>query len=115
MTPVTKILAIASTLFALPAVADEAACEPRVLESPTAFPMRSQVRGQEGIVYVDVKIDASGRAASTELLRSSGHRTLDRAAEQSIRNSWVFDISDCVRKDLPATHRVAVDYRNHKY
>ena len=110
-----KILATAGALMSLPAFAATDACQPRVIESPTHYPVRSQVRGQEGIVTIDVRIDADGRAASTELQRSSGYRLLDRAAQQSVRNNWVFDISDCIRKDLPATHRVAVDYRNPRY
>jgi TonB family protein len=111
-----KILATACALLTLPALATaEDTCKPRVIDSPTVFPIRSQIRGQEGIVYIDVKIDSSGRAASTELQQSSGYRLLDRAAQQSVKNNWVFDISDCVRKDLPATHRVAVDYRNAEY
>ncbi|HMN44317.1 MAG TPA: energy transducer TonB [Povalibacter sp.] len=110
-----KILAIAGALVSLPAFAATETCQPHVIESPTHYPIRSQIRGQEGIVYIDVRIDASGRAASTELQRSSGYRLLDRAAQQSVKNDWVFDISDCVRKDLPATHRVAVDYRNPEY
>ncbi len=116
MNTALKILATAGAFMSLPAfAATDTACQPHVIESPTTYPMRSQVRGQEGIVYIDVKIDASGRAASTELQRSSGYRLLDRAAQQSVKNNWVFDISDCVRKDLPATHRVAVDYRNAEY
>ncbi len=112
----TPLKILATAFLTLPALAvAEEACQPRVLESPTVFPIRSQLRGQEGIVYIDVKIDSNGRAASTELQRSSGYRFLDRAAQQSVKNNWVFDISDCVRKDLPATHRVAVEYRNAEY
>ena len=111
-----KFLATACAFVSLPVfAAPETTCQPRVIESPTAYPFRSQVRGQAGIVYVDVNIDASGRAASTDLQQSSGFRLLDRAAQQSIQNNWVFDISDCERKDLPITHRVAVDYRNLGY
>jgi len=113
-----KVLATVCSLVTLPVFAaseTSTTCEPHVIQSPTAFPIRSQLRGQEGIVYIDVKIDESGRAASTELQQSSGYRMLDRAAQQSVRDNWVFDITDCVRKDLPATHRVAVEYRNAEY
>lgn len=109
-------LATVSAALFLPAFASaEETCAPRIIESPTKFPIRAQVRGQEGIVYINVKIDESGRAASTELQQSSGYKLLDRAAQQSVRDNWVFDVSDCVRKDLPASHLVGVDFRNEEY
>ncbi|HEY6642109.1 energy transducer TonB [Povalibacter sp.] len=108
------ILATAIAVLPTLAVADTT-CQPRILESRTTFPMRSQLRGQEGIVYIDVQIDSNGRATRTELQHSSGYRLLDRAALESVRNHWTFDISNCVRKDLPATHRIGVDFRNGEY
>lgn len=106
-------LATVSASLLFPAIVSaEETCTPRIVESPTKFPIRAQVRGQEGIVYINVKIDESGRATSTELHQSSGYKLLDRAAQQSVSENWVFDISDCVRKDLPANHLVGVDFRN---
>jgi TonB family protein len=111
-----KTLAVASAALLLPAVSlAEASCDPHVLESPTKFPLRAQLRGQSGVVYVKVTVDEHGRVASTELHRSSGFRLLDRAATQSVLNDWVFDISDCVRKDLPADEVVSIEYRNDEY
>jgi hypothetical protein len=46
------------------------------------------------------------------LRQSSGFRLLDRAADKSVRDNWIFDISNCERKDLPVNHRIAVEYRN---
>lgn len=112
-----KILTTASLSLLLPALApaETSTCDPRVLSSPTRFPVRSQLRGQHGIVYLNVSIDQNGRATSTQLARSSGHRLLDRAATQSVLADWVFDVTSCVRKDLPTTDVVAVDYRNEEY
>ena len=110
-----KIL-VAATASSLPILAVAGpACDPHVLDSPTKFPLRSQLRGQAGTVYLDVRIDHSGRVASTDLIQSSGYRLLDRAARESVAKDWRFDVSDCVRKDLPATQRVAVEYRNDEY
>ena len=103
------------TTFSWSAANADGSCLPRVAESPTKFPLKSQLRGQRGVVLVDVTVDASGRAASVELDRSSGHRLLDRAAASSITNEWRFDISACERKDLPVKHLVAVEYRNDEY
>lgn len=112
-----KILATASLSLLLPALAPAATstCDPRVLSSPTKFPLRSQLRGQQGIVLLNVSVDANGHVTDARLARSSGHRLLDRAATRSVLADWVFDVSDCVRKDLPATDVVAVDYRNEEY
>lgn len=115
---------IASTLtmlagaaaLALPvAAAAEDACAPRVLASDTTFPISSQLRHQTGTVYIDVVIAEDGRAREATVRESSGHRRLDRAARNSVANNWVFDVTGCERKDLPATHLVAVEYRSESY
>jgi TonB family protein len=89
-----------------------AACDPTVLESPTRFPLQSQVRGQEGEVFLDVTVDESGHVTETQLLRSSGYELLDRAASASIRDQWKFDVSSCERKDLPIKDLISVVYRH---
>lgn len=109
-----KILAVSAAAFPIPLLADSA-CAPHAVESPTKFPLRSQLRGQAGIVYLDVEIDRSGRVANTELVRSSGYRLLDRAARESALREWVFDVSGCNRNDLPANRRIAIEYRNDEY
>lgn len=64
---------------------------------------------------LDLTIDAAGRVADTELVHSSGHRLLDRAARESALRDWQFDVSDCTRGDLPINRRIAVEYRNDEY
>jgi TonB family protein len=106
----------AATPFLSPASASaDDACSLRVLQSATDFPLRSQLRGQEGTVFMAVTIDTYGRATTARLHQSSGHRALDRAAQKSVVGAWVFDISGCARKDLPADLLVAVEYRNEEY
>lgn len=92
-----------------------AACEPQLLQEETSFPERAQLRGQKGIVVMDVVVDVSGHAAQADVVDSSGYRLLDRSAEQSALDHWHFDVSSCERKDLPVTRRVAVEYRNEEY
>lgn len=108
------VLAAASFTLLAPVLASAAdgSCTPRVLESPTKFPLQSQARGQKGTVYVDVTVDENGRATRTELRRSSGHYMLNQAATESIRHRWVFDVSNCTRKDLPVTNQYAVEFQN---
>jgi TonB family protein len=110
--PTFLLLAASSALLLTSSPATFAACDPTVLESPTRFPLQSQVRGQEGVVFLDVTVDQSGRVTETELLRSSGYELLDRAASASIRDQWVFDVSSCERKDLPIKDLISVVYRH---
>ena len=106
----------AVTAFAAPTSALAAdACTPRVVQSETKFPLASQLRHQTGTVYIAVSIDENGRAKSAAVEESSGYRRLDRAAAQSVISNWVFDVSTCERKDLPADHLVAVEYRSQPY
>jgi TonB family protein len=110
----TASLFTASLAFvAPPALA--AGCEPKALQNETRFPVRAQLRGHRGTVYVKVRVDEKGRAVGTALHRSSGHRLLDRAAEQSVRRNWVFDVSNCSNEDLQVDRLVAVEYRNEEY
>ena len=105
-----SVSSLASTVYA--ASTD---CTPQAVTSPTKFPMRSQLRGQEGTVLLTVRIDDKGHVASTDVAQSSGYRLLDRAAIESVQRDWIFDISGCERKDLPADHLISVEYRNDEY
>lgn len=109
------MLAGAAALTSPATASAQDACAPRVLESETTFPISSQLRHQTGTVYIDVVIDEAGRAQTASVRESSGYHRLDRAARNSVVNNWVFDVSACERKDLPASHLVAVQYRNNSY
>lgn len=114
----TGLLATASLLTgSMMLVASPAAegCTPRAVRNETRFPERAQLRGHRGTVYVKVSIDENGHPAATSLHRSSGHRLLDRAAEQSVRKNWVFDVSTCTDKELQGEYLVTVEYRNEEH
>ena len=108
-------LAAATALLCAPLASADTACKPHLIQKQTSFPLGSQIRGQEGTVYMNVTIDENGRAQSADLNRSSGYRKLDNAAARSAVENWVFDVSACERKDLPVTHVVAVEYHNDSY
>lgn len=108
-----SLLASSMALVSLPAAAG--GCAPRAVQNQTLFPERAQLRGHRGTVFVKVNIDEQGRPTATSLHRSSGHRLLDRAAEQSVRKNWMFDVSNCKGKDLQGEYLVAVEYRNEEY
>jgi TonB family protein len=105
------IASLGVSLICTPA---HASCDPRVLLTPTHFPEQSHLRGQEGVVFLQVTVDEFGRVSGTQLLRSSGFRLLDRAAAASVRERWVFDVSGCARKDLPASDWITVEYRSER-
>lgn len=106
------ILAATSTIVAGPTIA--AACGMKIVRSDTSFPERSQLRGHDGTVLINVTLDANGRATNAEVERSSGHLLLDLAATRSVLNNWQFDVSACDH-GWPAVHQVAVEYRNEEY
>ena len=108
-----SLLGSSTVLLSLPAAAE--GCAPRAIQNETHFPERAQLRGHRGTVYVKVTIDENGRPSATSLHRSSGHRLLDRAAEQSVRKNWLFDVSTCRQNDLRGEHLVAIEYRNDEY
>jgi periplasmic protein TonB len=114
-TSTLHLLAVSSAVLFASSTATQAACDPTVIQSPTHFPLQSQLRGQRGVVFLEVTVDQSGRVAATQLLRSSGHKRLDQAAAASIRDGWLFNVATCERKDLPANDLIAVEYRNDEY
>jgi TonB family protein len=108
-------LAAATALLTAPLASADTACKPHLVQKQTSFPLGSQIRGQEGTVYMNVVIDENGRAQRADLRRSRGYRKLVRAAARGAVANWVFDVSACERKDLPVTHVVAVEYHNDAY
>jgi len=57
---------------------------------PLGYPEAARRRGVEGVARVGLEVGASGGVARVWLLRSSGSRTLDRAALENVE-AWVFD------------------------
>jgi TonB family protein len=110
-----SIVAAATALLTTSVASADTTCKPRLIEKQTSFPLSSQIRGQEGTVYMNIVINENGRAQRADLERSSGYRKLDRAAARSAVDNWVFDVSACERKDLPVTHVIAVEYHNDTY
>ena len=105
-------LSALAVLTVQPSFAQDAACEPRVIAADATFPGESQRRGQAGTVVLDLVIDADGQPQQAAVKESSGYLLLDRAAQRSALDHWRFDVSHCARSDLPASHQVAVEFRN---
>jgi protein TonB len=55
------------------------------------YPMISRKRKDQGTVVLLLRI-ASGRVASVEIEKSSGHPALDQSAKKAV-SAWEFDVS----------------------
>jgi periplasmic protein TonB len=66
------------------AVSAPTAPHPRAAIVPV-YPFRARRAGYEGVVTVSVLIDETGTVASAEVISSSGHAALDKAALDAVR------------------------------
>jgi protein TonB len=65
--------------------------QPRYHTNPSPdYPLPSLRRREEGIVLLDVQVQADGTPAAISLHRSCGHPLLDRAALDAVRR-WTFE------------------------
>ncbi|WP_143703847.1 MULTISPECIES: energy transducer TonB [Luteimonas] len=72
-------------------VAADVARQPRPISTPAPdYPRTAMRRGEAGEVLLRVHVDADGRTSAVDLVRSSQHRRLDRAATQAVRR-WRFE------------------------
>ncbi len=59
-------------------------------QEPLAYPPQALRRGIEGTASIAVEVGPDGRVTSTRVLKSSGNRVLDRAAQRNLMR-WRFD------------------------
>lgn len=82
---------------------------PRYRTNPIPeYPIPSRRRREEGIVLLDVAVDADGKPSSISLNRSSGYPLLDRAALDAVRR-WTFEPARA--GGVPMFSRVVVPVR----
>ncbi len=60
------------------------------INPPPRYPESARRRGVQGTVVLSVHVDARGRASNLWLFTSSGHRSLDNAALQAVKD-WIFE------------------------
>lgn len=60
-----------------------------LLNPPPEYPAQSRRLEEEGMVKLNVRVGADGRALAVELASSSGFKRLDKAAEEAVRQ-WRF-------------------------
>ena len=89
-----------------------AACDVAQLTTiRTDFPLESQNRGEHGRVVLKVAIGKDGRAIDSQVARSSGFATLDKAAADSVARHWRFDVAHCAPAQLPTSSFVTVQFQ----
>lgn len=82
---------------------------PRYRTNPMPdYPLPCKRRREEGIVFLNVVVQADGLPAAISLNRSSGHPLLDRSALDAVR-SWTFEPGRAA--GVPVSSRVVVPVR----
>ncbi|MBB5690515.1 protein TonB [Roseomonas alkaliterrae] len=77
---------------------------------PPDYPPESRRRGEEGSVRVSLRVGPDGRVQAVEVLESSGHPALDRAAVEAVRR-WRFRPATQAGLPVAATMQTAVHFR----
>lgn len=72
---------------------------------PPVYPAQARRRNQQGLVLVEVRLDAGGQLRGLRLLRSSGVESLDRSAMDAVAN-WRFRPE--TQNGLPVPSRVHI-------
>jgi protein TonB len=78
--------------------------------APPDYPAESRRRGEEGVVRLRLHVSAEGRVEQADVLASSGHPTLDRAALAAARR-WRFRPANQAGVPVAATLATAVHFR----
>jgi len=96
-------LAAASALPAAPTA-------PRLLRSTSPeFPPAARARGEDGTVWVKVRVSASGSVEGASIHRSCGHSDLDAAAVRTARR-WMFSPATIGGQPVSAPALVKVNF-----
>jgi TonB family protein len=68
-----------SPQYAAPETARSAKGDLRAIFSADDYPASAQANGEEGTVQAELRVDTTGRVSRCEVIRSSGHPSLDDA------------------------------------
>ena len=73
------------------------------------YPIQAARQNHQGVVILDITINASGQVVSIRVEKSSGYRELDRAAEEAARK-WLFNPGRTNGKATGGVVRVPVNF-----
>lgn len=81
-------------------------------QSPSPrYPVEAMRRGDEGVVVLQVAVDADGRPASIDIAERSGSRDLDRAAVEAV-SRWRFEPArDAAGTPVAGRLSVPIDFK----
>jgi len=83
---------------------------PRYDQNPKpVYPEVARRRGWEGTVEFEVVVLKDGRVGNIKMVKSSGHRSLDRAARKSIRR-WLFKAASLSGTNIESRVVVPIDF-----
>ena len=77
---------------------------------PPRYPRRARRDGLEGRVVLSARVSAAGSIVSLEVVRSSGHEILDRAAVRAV-NRWSVRPARQGSKPVPSEIRIPILFR----
>ncbi|CAM3422912.1 energy transducer TonB [Parendozoicomonas haliclonae] len=79
-------------------------------QTPPAYPYRARKMGHEGTVMLEIRLNREGRIDSLEVLESSGHASLDRAALKAV-SGWQFLPLLEQGRGIPSRVRIPVRFK----
>ena len=89
--PEESVIETETKIASIPPVKQVREATPAYKDNPRpGYPKRARRRGYEGTVVLEVLVDTDGRVKELRVLKSSGHRVLDKAALKSV-NGWLFE------------------------
>jgi protein TonB len=93
------------------AVTEVLSSKPSFREPPRqpSYPSQARRRNQQGIVLLEVRLDALGQQRSLNVLRSSGVESLDRAALQAVA-AWRFNPETTDGQAVPSRVHIPIQF-----
>jgi protein TonB len=73
------------------------------------YPAQARRRNQQGVVLLEVRLDARGAQREIRLLRSSGFSSLDRAALEAVAE-WRFHPEVINGQGVPSRVQIPVEF-----
>lgn len=83
----------------------------RAIAKQKQYPKIAQMRGWQGDVMLDLKLDGSGKVLSANVIESSGHDALDKQALEMVRRASPFPAPPLALRDRTFNITVPVSFK----
>lgn len=109
--PTVTADAAPAAAVAAPPLAEVLSRQPSFRQPPRqpSYPSQARRRNQQGVVLVEVRLDARGRQRSLSVLRSSGVDSLDRAALEAVAQ-WHFRPETAGGQAVPSRVQIPIKF-----